>query len=260
MPRKSPKNKEVLDAPFLERIHEIKSDHPLWGYRRIWAYIRYRDKKVIGKNRVYRLMKENNLLVNKNTKLKAKRCFNRPKPRADKPNQYWGIDMTKVKIDGWGWVYIHIVLDWFTKEVIGHHFSLTSKSEDWEQSLHMAINNRFPDGILEKENQPNLISDNGCQPTSTRFMKLCSEVNIKQIFTTWNNPQGNADTERFFRTMKEDLVWVNEWNSPFDFQVNFEDWIHQYNHDFPHQSLSYKTPDQTMENYQRKEVSQPQYA
>lgn len=74
----------------------------------------------------------------------------------------------------------------------------------------MAINARFPDGILSKKGKPKLISDNGCQPTSELFMKTCSELNIKQLFTTFNNPKGNADTERVFRTMKEDCVWIKE--------------------------------------------------
>ena len=74
-------------------------------------------------------------------------------------------------------------------------------------------------------------------------------VNIQKIFTTWNNPKGNADTERFFRTLKEDLVWINDWAIPFDFQSDFESWISLYNTDFPHQSLRYLTPQQAMLNH-----------
>ena len=107
------------DQRMIVRILTIKSDHPLWGYRRIWAYLRYRENIVIGKNRVYRLMKEHHLLVSKNMRLKAKRGPLRSKPRAIVPNEYWGTDMTKVKIQGWGWIYVHLVLDWYTKEIIG---------------------------------------------------------------------------------------------------------------------------------------------
>lgn len=244
--RKRAQSRIDQDLPMLNRISEIKSDHPLWGYRRVWAYIRYRDNTVVGKNRIYRLMKENDYLVSKNTRLKAKRTSSRPKPRASIPNQYWGIDMTKLKIVGWGWIYIHVVLDWYTKEIIGSHVSLTSKTEDWKYALNQAVNTRFPMGILDASSQPSLISDNGCQPTSIAFMKHCSSLSIKQIFTSWNNPKGNADTERVFRTLKEDLVWTHDWNSPFDFQSDFNNWINSYNTDFPHQSLRYKTPAQFM--------------
>lgn len=246
MRRKRPQRRIDDDRPILLRIQAIKQNHPLWGYRRIWAYMRYRDGIVIGKNRVYRLMKENQLLVSKKHRLRVKRYSTRPKPRAKVPNQYWGIDMTKVKIQGWGWIYVHVVIDWYTKEIIGHHTSLTSRSTDWLEALNKAVNTRFPDGILSKRGKPKLISDNGCQPTSQSFMRTCSQLKIKQIFTTWNNPKGNADTERLFRTMKEDLVWVNEWSIPFVFQNDLDRWVLDYNTDFPHQSLRYKTPAQAM--------------
>ena len=65
MRRQRSKQRARHDAPIIERIQSIKSDHPFWGYRRVWAYMRYRDGIIIGKNRVYRLMKENDLMVPK---------------------------------------------------------------------------------------------------------------------------------------------------------------------------------------------------
>ena len=47
----------------LAQIQEIKTDHPLWGYRRIWSYLKYRQGIPVNKKRVYRLMKEQNLIV-----------------------------------------------------------------------------------------------------------------------------------------------------------------------------------------------------
>ena len=80
-------------------------------------------------------------------------------------------------------------------------------------------------------------------------MKACSQLKIKQIFTTWNNPKGNADTERFFRTLKEDLVWTHDWSIPFEFQQDLDQWNLDYNTDFPHQSLAYKTPAQAIQRF-----------
>ena len=109
--------------------------------------LRYRDGIVIGKNRVYRLMKETQLMVPKNLKLMAKRHSTHPKPRAKRPNQYWGMDMTQIKLNGWGWVYVHVVLDWFTKEIIGTSVSHSSKTYDWLDALNQAVCQRFPNGI-----------------------------------------------------------------------------------------------------------------
>lgn len=73
-------------------------------------------------------------------------------------------------------------------------------------------------------------------------MKECSVLEIKQIFTCYNNPKGNADTERVIRTIKEDLIWINEWKSPPHLEERLQEWIIKYNTDFPHSSLKYKTP------------------
>ncbi|MCA9395439.1 MAG: integrase core domain-containing protein [Candidatus Omnitrophica bacterium] len=77
---------------------------------------------------------------------------------------------------------------------------------------------------------------------------------IKQIFTTWSNPKGNADTERVIRRIKEDFIWINEWDNPFDLQDDLKTWIKDYNTDFPHQSLMFKTPEEFFKNWINKEL------
>ncbi len=73
----------------LERIKNIKAEHPYWSYRRVWAYLRYVVGLIVNKKRVYRLMRENNLTVKQNHRLIAKRVSERPKPRPDRPKQWW---------------------------------------------------------------------------------------------------------------------------------------------------------------------------
>lgn len=80
----------------LGRIRAIKADHPFWGYRRVWAHLRYVDGLEVNLKRVYRLMSEHDLLVKPNLKIKARRKPDRSKPRPTRPNEWWGIDMTKV--------------------------------------------------------------------------------------------------------------------------------------------------------------------
>jgi putative transposase len=237
------------NEPLLVQIKAIKIDHPLWGYRRIWSYLKFRQGLSVNKKRIYRLLKEQNMLVTPNVRLRAKRGPLRPKPHASRPNQFWGIDMTKIKLHGWGWLYLSVVLDWHNKEIVGYSLGLQSKTQDWLNALEMAVSTRFPAGIRESmKEQLFLISDNGCQPTSQRFMQSVSTLGIKQIFTTWCNPKGNSDTERVMRTIKEDIVWPYEWDNPFDFQVALGSWINRYNTDFPHQTLKNLTPRQFYEN------------
>ncbi|MCM8783486.1 MAG: IS3 family transposase [Candidatus Omnitrophica bacterium] len=234
------KNKELL-----EQIQNLKLEHPFWGYRRVWAYLKYRKGLVVNKKRIYWLMKENNFLIVPNTKLKALRAkyLNRSKPKAIRPNQFWGIDMTKLLLKSFGWLYLVIVLDWFTKKIIGYSLKMHSKTQDWLEALNNAVNNQFPQWILSKSQELFLISDNGSQPTSEKFMQACSVLEIKQIFTCYDNPKGNAGTERVIRTLKEDLIWLRQeqWETPFDVEEDLKVWIERYNTDYPHSSLGYKT-------------------
>lgn len=191
-------------------------------------------------------MKENNLLVSTESRLKAKRGSYpyRDKPHAIYSNQYWGIDMTKVLIGNYGWVYLVIVLDWYSKKIVGYSFKLHSQADDWIEALNSVINKQFSGGILSKDKELFLISDNGAQPTSRKFMQECSILGIKQIFTCYNNPKGNADTERVIRTIKEDLIWIREWETSFELEDKLKEWVDFYNSDYPHSSLGYKTPNQ----------------
>lgn len=229
------------NAAILRRIRALKAEHPFWGYRRMWAYLRYREGLPINKKRIYRLMKEHSLLVKRNERLKACRTASRPKPRASRPNELWGIDMTKVMVPTWGWLYLHVVLDWYSKKIVGYNLSCRSKTQDWREALEGALNKQFPQGVREQKHL-RLVSDHGSQPTSTSFIKACGLLGITQIFTSYNNPKGNADTERVLRTIKEDLVWPNEWQNPFELQEALDRWVANYNEDYPHSSLNYKTP------------------
>ncbi|MBK8869620.1 MAG: transposase family protein [Elusimicrobia bacterium] len=116
--------------------------------------------------------------------------------------------MTKVLIQNFGWVYIVIVLDWYSKKIVGYHANIRSKTEHWLKALDMAVNRQFPNGA--RGQGLHLMSDNGCQPTSQKFMEVCSELGVHQAFISDNNPKGNADTERADRTIKEELVWLRE--------------------------------------------------
>ena len=237
-------NKEILRI-----IIDIKKEHPFWGYRRVWAYIRSRHGLIVNHKRIYRLMKMKHLLCPRNLKLKAKRTPLRSKPRASRPNQIWGTDMTKIMIQGAGWVYLHIVLDWYSKKIVGWSMTATSKTRDWIDALDMAVNKQFPNGIREQHQELSLVSDNGCQPTSKTYAKRCNSLCIKQIFTSYCNPKGNADTERVMRTIKEDLVYINEFCTRSEFKEAFAKWVHNYNTDYPHSAIKFKTPYQAERDF-----------
>ena len=239
------------DQQLLPRLQQLKADHPAWGYRRVWAYLKYREALPVNKKRIYRLLQEHRLLAHQTRRLRASRRPTRSKPRAQRPNELWGIDMTKILVNSWGWVYLHVVLDWASKKIVGYELSRHSKTADWLTALQRAINQQFPHGIRET-GALRLVSDNGCQPTSESFLRQCRSLGVQQIFTSYDNPKGNADTERVIRTIKEDLVWPREWLTVEQLRVALDGWISQYNDDYPHSAIGYQTPHQFEASFEPK--------
>lgn len=235
------------NRPIAARIKELKVDHPFWGYRHVWAYLKYVDGLDVNRKRVLRLMQKHHLTVKPDTKLKAVRAPKRSKPKPTRSLQWWGIDMTKVMVEGFGWMYIVVILDWYTKKIEGYYAGMQCKSCHWLEALDEAVNREFPDGV--REQGLHLMSDNGSQPTSMAFMKACHAMGIKQAFTSYGNPKGNADTERVIRTMKEELLWLREWHSPFELTDALGKWVDYYNKEYLHSTLGYKSPERFIEEY-----------
>ncbi len=240
--RRSP-TVDQRNAPLVALIQALKAEHPFWGYRRIWAHLRFAEERVVNKKRVLRLMREHGLVVKGNPRLKAMRTPTRNKPRPIAPNQWWGIDMTKVMVEPVGWMYLVVVLDWYTKKIVGHYAGLQANTQHWLAALDRAVQRQFPHG--SRDHGLHLMSDNGCQPTSVAFMKASATLGITQAFTSYNNPKGNADTERLMRTLKEELLWLREWTSPLELEQAFPAWIEWYNTRYLHSALGYRTPCQT---------------
>lgn len=237
------------NAAIVPRIQALKADHPFWGYRRIWAHLRVVEGLPINKKRVLRLLRTHSLLVQPNRRLKATRTPLRSKPRPTVPNQWWGIDMM---VEPVGWVYLVLVVDWYIKKIVGHYAGLQANTGHWLAALDKQ--RQFPQG--SRDHGLCLMSDNGCQPTSIAFMKTAATLGVTQAFTSYNNPKGNADTERLMRTIKEELVWLREWTSPLELERALVAWIEWYNTRYLHSALGYRTPCQVEQQHRTSHSTQ----
>ena len=227
------------EAVLLEKIMVIKGLHLFWGYRRVRAYLKMKLGISVSYNRVYRIMKKNDLLVDRK-RYKAKRTPQRDKPKPVKINQWWGTDMTKFYVQSFGWVYLVVVLDWYSKKVVGYKLNIRSKADDWIDALNMAVDNNCPLG--SRQYDLNLMSDNGSQPTSEKYENAAALLGIKHITTSYSNPKGNADTERFMRMFKEEIIYPNEFDSLEEAKKAVEGFITFYNQDYPHSAIGYLSP------------------
>ncbi len=73
-------------------------------------------------------------------------------------------------------------------------------------------------------------------------MKECKLLKTTQPFTSYNIPKGNADTERIMRTIKEECLWLEQWQSLQKIQNKLSTWIHEYNTEYLHIALNRNTP------------------
>ncbi len=128
---------------------------------------------------------------------------------ATRPNELWQMDMPKVWWGRSGWGYLVTVVDCFDRSVVGKRLSLRCGTEDALECLEEAIGRRFPEGVKGKGLA--LRTDNGCQFTSRRFVLALKSLGITPSRTGYNNPEGNAMVERFYRTLKEEEVWLKEY-------------------------------------------------
>jgi putative transposase len=83
-------------------------------------------------------------------------------------------------------------------------------------------------------------------------MKACFNLGIQQAFPSYNNPKGNADTERMIRTMKEELLWLREWSDEAELSKELDKWVEYYNNDDLHSAHGYRTSEQTQDEYYKK--------
>ncbi len=149
--------------------------------------------------------------------------------------------MTKVMTND-GWAYVVLVVVCYSKKVVGHFCGEQSKSWHWLAALNKAVNRQFPEGIRNAETKLNLMSDTGSQSTSRSFMETCAGLGIKQAFTAYNNAKGNADTEPMMRTLKEELCWLQEWQSADELKTALDTFVENFNSGYLHSALGYKTP------------------
>lgn len=231
----------MIAEPLAERIHGLILEHPTFGYRRIWALLRYRDGIRVNRKVIYRVLKLNRWLVHQRP------CTPRPRvrgwrSRASRSNERWAMDVTHIACGRDGWAHLAAVIDCHDREVIGYEFALRSRAKEAERAVEAACLARF--GTLRPAAAPVLRSDNGLIFQSRRFRAACRDYRLRQEFITPYTPEQNGLIERFFRSLKEECVWQHQFHSFDDARRIIRDWLDWYNQRRPHQSLGYCSPRQ----------------
>jgi putative transposase len=230
----------ILDELLVERVRRVIDEHPTFGYRRIWAILRFGQGLVVNRKAVYRILRVKGWFVTQRTQ--------RPKPRvrgrrshAVRSDARWAMDVTHIAcgVDGWG--HLAAVIDCHDREIIGYEFAMRGRAREAERAIEAACIQRF--GTLRPQGPtPVVRSDNGLIFQSRRFRAACKDYRLKQEFITPYTPQQNGMIERFFRSLKEECAWQHNFPSFEAARREVGQWIDWYNNGRPHQALGYKSP------------------
>ncbi len=239
-------DKQLL--PMIEKVFE--ASEKTYGAGRIARDLHDQGIRV-GKNRVWRLMKQNGLRVKTTKRFRVTTNSDHKRPvapnlvkrsfSAHAPNRLWTGDITYI----WtaeGWLYLAVVLDVFSRRIVG-----------WSMNKRMTDNlvvTAFKNALLRRHPAPGLIfhSDRGSQYCSNRFRALLRGAGAVQSMSGTGCCYDNAITESFFGTLKRELVHHCTFKTRQEAQSQIFRYIEVfYNRNRRHSAVDYQTP----EDYER---------
>ncbi len=232
-----PVDSETLDL--MHRIDKIHTDWPTYGTRTIAAQLRRDTKLEIGRKRVRTLMEEMGIAaiyqkpnLSKNETAHPIYPYLLKGVKIIRPNQVWGTDITYIRLHG-GFVYLVAYLDWYSRYVVSWKLSTSLEQTFVLEAAQEALGIGIPEIIN---------GDQGVQFTSHEYIGLWDQERTKISMDHKGRCFDNIFTERFWRTLKYDEVYLKDYQTVWDAKENIGDFIRRYNNIRLHESLEYNTP------------------
>lgn len=222
----------------MNKIDEIYTAHPYYGARKIRVILGW-DGLWVTRKRIGVLMKIMGLeAIYPKPKTSISNKFHKKYPYLlknkiiTKINEVWGTDITYIRTK-YGFVYLVAILDWHSRYIIAWELSITLETEFCLEALERAL----------KINQPEIFnSDQGVQFTSMEFTQKLENKNILISMDGIGRCMDNIFTERLWRTIKYEEVYLKSYETVQEAEENLKGYIDFYNNHRPHQSLDYQTP------------------
>lgn len=230
---------ESLDnLSIMREIDKLNLEHPSWGSRRIAAYLK--DKGYLAnRKKIQRLMRKMGIIAIYPKKNLSK-CYHKEHIRPyllrnvkiESEDQVWGIDISYMPLRS-GFLYLFVIIDWFTRQVVDYELSISLEKSFVMRCLKRALSKRKPDIIN---------SDQGSHFTNPSYLNLMESLDVKVSMNGKGQALDNAITERFFRSIKYEDIYINEYNTPNEMRRAIDRYVIHYNYERPHQSLEYRAP------------------
>jgi len=150
------------------------------------------------------------------------------------PNQVWAVDITYIPL-GRRHMYLTAVIDWYSRFIVSWSLSDTLETAAVIETVSRAIERFGVPGIIN--------SDQGSQFTSDAFKALLKRHRIRQSMDGKARWVDNIIIERWFRSLKVEYVYINDYDSPRALRSGLVQYVEDYNRIRPHQALDYTTPE-----------------
>jgi len=220
-------------------IDEIYTAHPYYGSRRIQVDLHHKAGLRVARPTVQKYMREMSifsLLPGPHTSQPAPEHQVFPyllrNLAAEHPNHIWGIDITYLRL-AHGWLYLTAVLDWYSRYILSWALS---------QSLEMDFVLTAVDNALLQATPQIMNSDQGSHFTSPQYIQRLQNVSVQISMDGRGRARDNIFTERLWRTLKYEEIYLHDYASPKEAYRHLADYIRFYNWERPHQALDYQTP------------------
>jgi transposase InsO family protein len=245
VPKKRGPKTKFSDEALTDKIREAIENSPFTGegYRKVWARLRHGGVRT-SKQRVLRLMREANLLAPQ----RARRVLG---PRnhdgtitTTAPDTMWGTDGTKAFTRREGWVTVFVGVDHCTAECVGIHAAKPGTRFEALEVIRQGVKERFGGYCENVADGLQLRHDHGSQFMSDDYQKEIRFLGIESSPAFVRSPEGNGCSERFIRTLKEQLIWVEEFEDAEDLRRKLIDFKRRYNEQWLIERLDYRTPAQ----------------
>jgi len=193
------RSRRALNAELVRRVATLLQAHPTFGYRRVWALLRFREGWRITRKAVYRVLQHQGWFVHQRVRTPRPRVQGR-RSVATAPNTRWAVDVTHIPCGADGWAHLTAVVDCHDRAIIGYEFALRGRAQEAERALEEVCLARFGT-VRPRGPTPTLRSDNGLIFQSRRFRAACRAYRLPQEFITPDHP----GTERGHRTVLPQL-------------------------------------------------------
>lgn len=229
----------VRELALKRRIDEIYTAHPYYGSRKIAVVLRPEFGGSRPTVQAYmRTMGISAIVPSPNTSKPAPQHRIYPyllrHVTASHANHIWGIDITYIRLSQ-GWLYLTAVLDWYSRYVLSWALSQTLELD----FVLSAVDNALLLATPEIWN-----SDQGSHFTSPKYLERLQLANVQISMDGRGRARDNIFTERLWRTIKYEEVYLHDYASPKEAYRQLAHYIHFYNFERPHQALEYLTPAQ----------------